>query len=188
MVVAVIALIVALSGSAIAASGIIIKRSSQLGKNVVTSKQVKNGSLSGSDLSLASIGTVPAASNAVHANVADRASSIPSPEGFHLVGAPGEPSFQNGWNNVGTPYATMAYWKDLEGVVHLRGSIAGGISPTAFTLPAGYRPSGRLGFAILGAGGNPPVGTIAVDSSGTVGVNSGVQPFALDAISFRAEQ
>ena len=39
------------------------------------------------------------------------------------MGAPGEPAFQNGWNNVCGPFATMAYFKDLEGVVHLRGSI-----------------------------------------------------------------
>src|SRR4051794_16172788 len=188
MVVAVIALIVALTGSAIAASRVIIKKPSQLGKNVVTSKAVKNGALSGADLKLASLGTVPTASNAGHATVADHANSIPSPEAYRLVGNPGEPAFQNGWHNVAGPYATAAYFKDLEGVVHLRGSVTAGISPTVFTLPTGYRPSGRLGFAILGAGGNPPVGTVAVDSSGTVGLNSGVQPFALDGISFRAEQ
>jgi hypothetical protein len=187
MVVAVIALIVALSGSALAASGVIIKKPSQLGKNVVTGKAVKNGSLSGSDIKLAALGTVPTASNAGHATVADRASSIGPPEAWHLVGAPSEPGFQNGWNNVGGSYSTAAYFKDLEGIVHLRGSVTAGISPTIFTLPAGYRPSGIEGFAILANGGSPQVGSIAILPDGTIQRNSGLQPFALDGISFRAE-
>ena len=45
MVVAIIALIVATSGSAFAAGTIIIKKSSQLGKNVVTSRQIKNSAI-----------------------------------------------------------------------------------------------------------------------------------------------
>jgi hypothetical protein len=187
MVVAVIALIVALSGSALAASGVIIKKPSQLGKNVVTGKAVKNGSLSGSDIKVAALGTVPAATNAGHATVADRANSIPSPEAWHLVGNPGEPAFQNGWNNTGASFSTAAYFKDLEGIVHLRGSVTAGISQTIFTLPAGYRPSGVEGFAVLANGGSPPVGSIAILPSGTVNINSGLQPFALDGISFRAE-
>jgi hypothetical protein len=191
MVVALIALVVALSGSAIAASGVIIKKPSQLGKNVVTGRAVKNGSISGTDIKLASIGTVPNAGNAgnaAHAGVADRATSIGPPEAWHLVSAPGEPAFQNGWNNVGGSYSTAAYFKDLEGIVHLRGSVTAGISPTMFTLPGGYRPSGIEGFAILANGGSPNVGSIAVLPDGTVQRNSGLQPFALDGISFRAEQ
>jgi len=47
----------------------------------------------------------------------------------------------NGWNNLGAPFQTMAFFKDLFGVVHLKGSITAGISPTVFTLPAGYRPA-----------------------------------------------
>ena len=191
MVVAIIALIVATSGSAFAAGTIIIKKSSQLGKNVVTSRQIKNsaitgadiknGALSGADVNAGTLGKVAAA------GVADRAASIGPPEGYHVVGAPGEPAFQNGWNNVGGAFATMAYFKDLEGVVHLRGSITAGISPTVFTLPAGYRPSGTVGFAVLANGGAPFVGSVAIANSGTVGINSGTQPFALDGISFRAE-
>ena len=186
MVVALIALVVALSGSAIAASGVIIKKPSQLGKNVVTSKAVKNGSLSGADIKLSSVGTVPAASNAGHATVADKANSIPSAEGWHEVGAPGEPGFQNGWNNLGAPFQTMAFFKDLFGVVHLKGSITAGISPTVFTLPAGYRPAGRSGYAVLGGGTN--IGRVAVDGDGTVQMLTGTQPFGLDGISFRAGQ
>ena len=59
---------------------------------------------------------------------------------WHVVGAAGEPAFQNGWTAVAgeTP---PAFRKDPLGVVSLRGTMRGGAANTAaFTLPAGYRP------------------------------------------------
>jgi hypothetical protein len=52
------------------------------------------------------------------------------------------PTLLNGWTNVGTPYATLRYFKDPLGIVHLQGFITGGTawSPVC-TLPAGYRPA-----------------------------------------------
>jgi hypothetical protein len=81
MVVAVVALIVALGGSAYAALGKNSVGSRQLkakavttGKianNAVNAAKVANGSLTGSDINLAALGTVPSAASAVRAGSAD---------------------------------------------------------------------------------------------------------------------
>jgi hypothetical protein len=81
MIVAVIALILALSGSAYAALGKNSVGSRQLkakavttGKianNAVNATKVADGSLTGKDINLAALGTVPSAQNAAHTNNAD---------------------------------------------------------------------------------------------------------------------
>jgi hypothetical protein len=56
--------------------------------------------------------------------------------------------FMNGWDNYGG-YDTVGYFKDPFGVVHLKGSTAGGtLSATMFTLKPGYRPAARKGYGI----------------------------------------
>lgn len=81
MVVAVIALIFALTGSAWAALGKNSVGSRQLkaksvttGKvanNAITAAKVADGSLTGADINIAALGTVPSAQNAAHAGNAD---------------------------------------------------------------------------------------------------------------------
>jgi hypothetical protein len=77
--------------------------------------------------------------------------AIRAPEAVHLVGAPGEPAFQNGWaifssSNLGP----VGFYKDREGFVHLTGDArhdtTSGCGTILFTLPAGYRPPTELGF------------------------------------------
>jgi hypothetical protein len=66
-------------------------------------------------------------------------------ENWKNVGDPSQPSFQNGWTNVGGLYAPASFYKDFLNFVHLRGEIKSGtINLTAFTLPAGYRPEYRI--------------------------------------------
>ncbi len=55
-------------------------------------------------------------------------------------------TLQNGWSNYGGGYATAQYYKDKEGVIHVKGLITGGTTAqgtVVFTLPAGYRPTER---------------------------------------------
>jgi len=51
----------------------------------------------------------------------------------------------NNWTNFGSGYATAQYYKDKEGIIHIKGVVQGGglnLAATAiFNLPAGYRPS-----------------------------------------------
>ena len=59
-----------------------------------------------------------------------------------FIGAPGEPAFGAGWKNAGSGLQVAGFYRDQEGVVHLRGGVAlGGSTTTIFTLPVGYRPA-----------------------------------------------
>ena len=50
-------------------------------------------------------------------------------------------TFLNGWHNYGGTDDTAAFYKDIFGVVHLKGTVTGGTGSQVFTLPAGYRPT-----------------------------------------------
>jgi hypothetical protein len=160
-------------------------------KNAVTGAKVKKHTLTGSDINLAKLGTVPSAS------VADTANALAPPEAVHLVGAPGEPSFQGGSSNLGSlgPFKLQSagFYKDHEGTVHLQGLVKVGASPgTIFALPPGYRPtSGTLlvfeqvkeaGVDIFGS--NITFEGLVFD--GLV-LGSAGKTAVLDGITFRAE-
>jgi hypothetical protein len=84
------------------------------------------------------------ATNATSATSATTAQNLAAPEAFHNVGAPGEPVFQNSWQNIATTtYGYPAgFYKDREGVVNLVGRIVNGSGNTViFQLPPGYRPA-----------------------------------------------
>ena len=135
--------------------------------------------------------------------------ALAAPEGWHEVGAPGEPGFQNSWHNAGFANTeTVAFYRDREGVVHLRGAILPGVqtSGTAmFQLPPGYRPaSGKYIFLAVACGcevsdpqGNhvsPQTGEIQIYGSGFGASTDGkVTPdtggpgaWFFDGVTFRA--
>jgi hypothetical protein len=235
MAVAFVALLAALSGTAVALPGKNTVDSGDLKKNAVrnadirnnavngkkvknsslasgdvkneslTGGDVKNDSLIGSDINESTLGKVPSAATA------DLANTVAASEAYHEVGTAGNPSFGAGCTNAvvsGAPdvFEKAAFYKDLEGVVHLRGMIEcdpGATSDAtniAFQLPAGYRPrNGKLQvfpnaiggnstppaplFVIAGAG--IPAGTGLVIPDGGVAVSDGNT--SLDGTSFRAE-
>jgi hypothetical protein len=60
---------------------------------------------------------------------------------WHVVGAGGEPAFQNSWVNFGSGFQGARFRRE-NGVVRIEGLVKSGTSNTAvFTLPAEYRPS-----------------------------------------------
>jgi hypothetical protein len=175
MAVAFIALLAALSGTAVALPGKNTVDSGDLKKNAVktrdiarnavttpkirngavNSRKVRNNSLTGTDINEGSLGQVPSANSANSANTANTANTanlannIAPPEGFHEVGAPGEPAFQNGCTKLpsavpGVEAENPGFYKDREGVVHLKG-VFDNCDPTGnsivFNLPPGYRPA-----------------------------------------------
>src|SRR6478609_3333543 len=103
MIVAVIALICALTGTAWAALGKNSVGSKQLKKNSVTTAKIKKeavaagkikkATITGKQIDFAKLGTVPSA---------QLANTIPAAEPTHLVGAPGEPGFEQA-SNLGVP-------------------------------------------------------------------------------------
>jgi hypothetical protein len=95
-------------------------------------------------------------------------------------------ALENGWvHSSATP--PVGYAKDSEGIVHLRGGIAGGSSGTvAFVLPRALRPRHIL-YPVI-AGGGPTVAFLTIRPNGSVALTgSGVNSFAgLDGVSFVA--
>jgi hypothetical protein len=212
----------------------------KIGKNAVTGAKVKNASLTGADINLATlpkVGSAANADNAAHAGAADNAThaanadsaakatnadhatladNIAPPEAWHEIGASGEPGFAGGTTNYGalsaaTNTETAGFYKDKEGVVHLKGLVKTANSGTnaglLFYLPEGYRPgskkllvvnalcttySGGTGtcspaglaqLLIIGAGSDLGGGTTPTD--GLIVATSGVA-VSLDGLTFRA--
>jgi len=73
-------------------------------------------------------------SNAVCFTSLDGASFAPNPTGFTLL------ALTNGWTNAPFSTSNVAF-KNINGIVHLKGAMAGGASGTAFTLPSAVRPA-----------------------------------------------
>lgn len=92
----------------------------------LTGTDVKDNGLTGTDIEESTLELVPA--------------PLETAEPWHEVGAAGEPAFQNGYSNSGGSSETAAFYKDREGVVHLKGTVTGATA-IIFYLPAGYRPA-----------------------------------------------
>jgi hypothetical protein len=126
-------------------------------------------------------------------NSANRRIRLWAEGGLELVGTIVQESVQvptllAGWQSFGATYAPVDFWKDREGMVHLRGLIGSGTATNGtilFNLPAGYRPSGgRLMFAVLTNNG---VGRVDISAAGDVVIESlpGNTWLNLNGISFR---
>jgi len=107
-------------------------------------------------------------------------------ETWHEVGASGEPSFENGWVNYSSSYNTAAFYKDVEGFVHLKGLVKNGtVNTTIFTLPTGYRP-GRQWLMITETNSNTDC-RLDVKTNGNIGTQGGSSAWvSLDGIIFYA--
>ena len=200
VVVAYLALFVALGGSAYAFH--LGKNSvgpKQLKKNAVTTAKVKNeaitagkvkkATLTGTQVKASTLGTVP---NASHAGSADVANALPAPESWHVIGAPGEPSFQHGCQDPGLPDTAGArFYKDQIGIVHLEGAYRCSTENViAFQLPAGYRPLPNLNFALPDGNGEAAVvygSAPDIPATQFGSVKCAVLVCILDGITFRAE-
>ena len=106
------------------------------------------------------------------------------------IGAPGEPAFGAGWKNAGSGFQVAGFYRDEEGVVHLRGGVAlGGSTMTIFTLPVGYRPAATEEFsAVLDTAGSALILVTAAGDVNLLFINSPGTPhtLSLSQISFRA--
>jgi hypothetical protein len=160
-------------------------------KKAVTAAKVKNGTLTGTQINLSKLGTVPSADIAQTAKIAN---SVAPSEAWHELGAPGEPKLLNNWKNGAGSASTAAFYKDHEGIVHLKGFVEGGTAALIFELPPGYRPpAGKLlSFAVNCNGGfcANSVGVAQVFGTGFSEPGGVVVPAknaSLNGIDFRAE-
>jgi len=168
-------------------------------KNAVTTAKIKNNAVNGAKVNEATLATVPSANSAGTAGTAGVANALSAMEATHLVGAAGQPGFENGSSNFpgegGVSFNPVGFYKDHEGIVHLQGIAKGGTStgiPSVFTLPPGFRPAaGKLivleqlneSTVIIAGASTVLSGT---DLSGKV-LGPEEKPVVLDGITFRAE-
>ncbi|MFH1318547.1 MAG: hypothetical protein ABIH71_05985, partial [Candidatus Omnitrophota bacterium] len=100
------------------------------------------------------------------------------------------PSFTNSWSNFGGAFSPAGYFRDKNGIVHLRGFVNNGtIGSAMFTLPAGYRPSYQeVHIALTMTSGLAyAYGRLDIEANGAVTSKTGGNYFvSLDGITFRA--
>ncbi len=203
-----IAVFLLLGGGAAFAASKLAKNSvgtKQIKNQAVTAAKIKKGTITGAQINLAKLGTVPSATNAASATTATTAgtaNALAAMEPTHLIGAPGQPPFLNGSINfpelAGIKYQPAGFYKDHDGIVHLQGAadVGSGENPikgVIFQLPAGDRPaSGTLApftinetsdVFVLGSN----VTTAGKNIEGDVFYTKGTGPVVLNGITFRAE-
>jgi hypothetical protein len=115
--------------------------------------------------------------------------ALAAPEPWHEVGTPGQPAFQHSCANSDSTIQTVAFYKDREGVVHLKGrydSCTSAGAP-AFQLPPGYRPESLEQFPLASAGAGAVVAIEGTTGSPIDGaVECGASTCFISGITFRA--
>lgn len=197
MSVAFVALIAALSGTAVALpgrstvdSGDIRNgqvRSADLKNNDIRGRDIRTNTVKGSDIDESSLGKAPSAGNADQLGGLPAAAYAQSAQsGFTLA------SLTGAFTNFGGTFAPASFMKDTLGFVHLRGlmNCPVGLNQVAFVLPPGFRPAASL-FTPL-AVGVTGAGNATITAAGSVQpflpAGGGAQACGLDGISFKAEQ
>jgi hypothetical protein len=128
----------------------------------VTGIKIKKGTITGTNINLAKLGTVPSATNAAAASTATTgttANGLAAVEPVHLVVASGQPPSLGGASNITEegPFkiAPVGFYKGHDGIVHLTGAAKLGkeekpAKDLVFQLPAGYRPASGATEAFRG--------------------------------------
>lgn len=100
-------------------------------------------------------------------------------------------AFSNAWVAYDAANSPVRYSRDADGIVTLEGAVKDGTivaGTTIFTLPAGFRPSKAIYFAVgNNNAGTWQQGTALVDASGNVKIQAGAATlFAFGGITFKA--
>ena len=175
LVVAVLALAVALSGTAYSVSK--VSGNSLIKKHSLSGNRVKANSVTGTEVLESSLGTVPRAA---------AVDSVPAPT--PLAGL----VLGTGWvlNGGATDTRLVGYRKDASGVVHLQGAVGrtSGTNDVISQLPPGFRPAGKV-YLLAFANGGSTAG-LQIDPDGALRYfGGGLETFiSLEGVSFIADQ
>jgi hypothetical protein len=156
--------------------------------NVATSAASATNATHATSADSATNATTAANANALEGKSASSFASS-AIEGAHVVGAAGEPAYENGWSIPTAPVdEALSFYKDPWGVVHIQGNTShtGASANTVFTLPAGYRPAKDLYLAVYGAGGTSAFIGILSDGSVTPAFGPAQTFLGLTNVTFRA--
>ncbi len=175
----------------------------QLKNSAVTGAKIKKHTITGTNINLAKLGTVPSAGSASTATTAGTANALSAMEPTRHVGASGQPPFLDGATSfpekVGIKFQAVGFYKDHEGIVHLTGIAEVGkeekpVHGLLFTLPPGYRPTSGVTEVLPGSGSSgvyvfgSNVTFEGHDLSGDVfSTAASESPAFLSGITFRAE-
>jgi len=98
------------------------------------------------------------------------------------------PTLLNSWVNYGSGSNPAGYFKDKQGIVHLRGLVANGVGTTIFTLPVGFRPTYvEFKSTVASAGGAGTFAVYVIYANGNIDWSSGGTTwFSLDEMTFKA--
>jgi hypothetical protein len=194
LAVAIVALVVALGGTAVAATSVLVSGDSLIKKNSLSGNRLRNHTITGTQINLSQLGKVPTAAkadtattaasatnatNANHASSADTATNATNATTAATANALPAVSWHaltpiNGWAEFlpitygGSPQ----YTKDHEGFVHLSGTLTGtgAKSTIAAVLPAGFRPANGAWVPLGNSNGSFDPGPIDgyIDASGNI--------------------
>ncbi|MGI8572728.1 MAG: hypothetical protein ACR2L9_08925 [Solirubrobacteraceae bacterium] len=173
MAVALIALVISMGGTAVAASHL-IGGDKLIKKGTLSGNRLRSHTLTGAQINLSQLARVPSAANATHASSADTATtagtattaqtanSLPALNWVPLT-------LINGWSDNYPPGEARvpAVAVDAQGVVHFRGELtSSGTSDIFGVMPAQFRPSQSVFMPAALKFNN--LGTVTVNPDGTM--------------------
>jgi hypothetical protein len=198
IVIAILALVAGVTGAAVAQPTAKKAVTKKKVKKIAKKQAIKQINELAPGLSVAGAINATNADNAANANALQgkpaSAFASKTSEPYREIDTPGQPPFQNAWSNNGAGFSTAAFYKDSQGVVHLKGTLLTSADATvAFTLPTGYRPSQGLSMPVgslenAGAAGGGFLviranGEVLPDCAGGTTCHAG-----MDGLTFRAQQ
>jgi len=154
MLVAILALVVAMSGSAVAVSAARHSGDKLISKRSLSGNRLRHNTVTGKEVSEKKLGQVPRAGLATH---------VP-PLVWHPL------TLINGWYNWYVTKRVPAYAIDVQGIVHLRGFIMGVSNGALYqfaVLPPEARPDVKISMPTTLFGGSGD-GAVTVQSDGTM--------------------